>query len=329
MPGSTNQRMKLLYLMKILLEKTDEQNPMSVAEIITALNAYDIQAERKSIYSDIELLRQFGLDIVTQRSKKTGYFIAQRQFELPELKLLVDAVQSSRFITKKKSDELIKKLSSLTSNEQAKLLRRQVYVANRAKALNETIYYSIDQIHYAISEHKKIVFKYFDYDVNKNQVFRKQGKLYTVTPVALCWSDDKYYLITYSEKFESFTHYRVDRMSSVNALDEPGDKFDKSSFNIADYAKRVFGMFDGEVVRAKLSFHNSLVNVVLDHFGKDVRMISSGEGWFDISVDVSVSPVFLAWVFNFGDQALIKQPDSLIEKMKELIEKNRKHYFIS
>ena len=326
MPSSTNQKMKLLYLMKILLEKTDEQHPLTMAEIITELAAYDIQAERKSIYTDFELLRQFGLDIETKRSKSVGYYIAERQFELPELKLLVDAVQSSCFITKKKSEELIKKLSSLTSNEQAKMLRRQVYVADRAKSINETVYYSIDQIHYAVNEHKKITFKYSDYDVDKNQVFRKQGNLYKATPVTLCWNDDKYYLITYNGYYDNFTHYRVDRMSSVNALDEDGDKFNNNTFNMAEYVKRVFGMFDGETVWARLSFDISLINVVLDHFGKDVRMLNAGEGWFDILVDVSVSPVFLSWMFMFGDSAVIKEPDSLIIAMKELIEKSRNQY---
>ena len=312
--------------MKIMLEKTDEQHPLSIAEIIAELAAYDIQAERKSIYSDFELLRQFGIDITTQRSKTTGYFVANRQFELPELKLLVDAVQSSRFISKKKSEELIRKLSSLTSNEQSKMLRRQVYVADRAKTLNETVYYSIDQIHYAINERKKISFKYFDYDIDKKQVFRKQGKLYNATPITLCWNDDNYYLITYSGYHDRFTHYRVDRMSNVNALDEKSDEFDKKAFNISEYAKRVFGMFNGEVVRAKLSFDHSLVNVVLDHFGKNVQMINTGEGNFDILVDVSISPVFLAWMFMFGDSAVIKAPDALIVAMKELIHKNHKQY---
>ena len=226
MASSQNQRMKLLYLMRILMERTDEQNPMTIADMASALAAYGIKAERKSLYSDIDILRQFGMDIEILREKTFGYYIAQRQFELPELKLLVDAVQSSHFISKRKSEELIKKLSTLTSKEQAKLLRRQVYVADRAKTINETVYYSIDQIHYAINEDRKITFKYFDYDVNKKQVFRKQGKLYSATPVTLCWNKDKYYLITYSGYFDNFTHYRVDRMSNVNVLDEKGDKFD-------------------------------------------------------------------------------------------------------
>jgi predicted DNA-binding transcriptional regulator YafY len=315
--------------MKILLERTDSENPMTIADIVTALAAYDIKAERKSIYTDMELLRQYGMEIEMLRGKTVGYYIADRQFELPELKLLVDAVQSCRFITKKKSEELIKKLSSLTSSEQAKQLRRQVFVAERAKTLNETVYYSIDQIHYAINENKKITFKYFDYDVRKNQIYRKQGELYTATPVTLCWNDDKYYLITYNGKYDGLTHYRIDRMSSVNAIDEDGDKFDKSKFNIAEHAKRVFGMYEGEVVRARLAFANHLVNVILDHFGKDVHMFSSSEGWFEISVDVSVSPVFLAWIFTFGDCAEIKSPDCLIVAMKELIEKNRQNYLPS
>ena len=329
MSDFANQRMKLLYLMKILLDKTDEQNPMTVKKIISELASYGIQAERKSIYTDLELLRVYGLDVEAVRSKTTGYYIAERQFELPELKLLVDAVQSSRFITKKKSAELIRKLSSLTSSEQAKVLRRQVFVADRAKSINETVYYSIDQIHYAINENRKISFKYFDYDISKNRIYRKKGELYITTPVTLCRNDDNYYLITYKAKYGNLTHYRVDRMSDVNVKDEPGDAFDKSRFNVAQHAKRVFGMYEGEVVRARLSFANTLVNVVLDHFGKDVRMIAADDGWFDIYVDVSISPVFLAWMFMFGDNAKIKEPDVLVSSMEALLEKNHNNYRVT
>jgi predicted DNA-binding transcriptional regulator YafY len=299
---------------------------MTIADIISTLAAYDIKAERKSIYGDMELLRQFGIDIEIQRNKTVGYFVADRQFELPELKLLVDAVQSCRFITNKKSEELINKLSSLTSSQQAKQLHRQVFVADRAKTINETVYYSIDQIHYAINENKKIAFKYFDYDISKNRIYRKQGELYQATPVSLCWNDDNYYLIAYSTKYDGLTHYRVDRMSEVNVLDETGDKFDRSKFNIAEHAKRVFGMYEGEVVRARLSFYNSLVNVVLDHFGKEIILAPTVDGWFEITVDVSISPVFLAWIFQFGERAEIQAPDRLISAMKELICKNSERY---
>lgn len=215
MPMSPNQRAKLLHLMKIMLDKSDEQNPMTIVEIIAELDAYGIKAERKSIYTDFEILRQFGMNIEIQRDKTTRYYIAHRQFELPELKLLVDAVQSSRFITEKKSEELIAKLSSLTSAAQAKHLQRQVYVAGRAKALNETVYYSIDQIHAAVNECKMIAFRYFDYDTAKKRVYRRDGEIYKTTPVTLCWSDDSYYMIAYSAKHDGLTHYRVDRMSDV------------------------------------------------------------------------------------------------------------------
>jgi predicted DNA-binding transcriptional regulator YafY len=314
--------------MKILLEKTDEQNPMTIAEVIIALAAYDIKAERKSLYTDIEILRQFGIDIESQRDKTTRYYVANRQFELPELKLLVDAVQSSRFITEKKSQVLIQKLSSLTSQHHAKQLRRQVFVANRAKALNETVYYSIDNIHQAINEKKKIAFKYFDYNVNKKRIYRKQGELYQTSPVTLCWNDDKYYLIAYNAYYDCFTHYRVDRMDCVKILDETGDKFGKKKWNLSEHSKRVFGMFDeGEIVKARLSFDSCLVNAVIDQFGKDVHILPSSERWFDVIVDVSVSPVFLAWMFQFGAFAEIKAPESLIEAMREHLKENARHYF--
>ena len=292
--------------------------------MIAALAAYGVQAERKAIYSDLELLRQFGLDIEVHRGKSTGYYVASRQFELPELKLLVDAVQSSRFITHKKSERLIQKLSALTSAGQAKALKRQIFIMGRAKTMNEAVYYNIDQIHHAINEGKKIAFRYFDYSVTKDKVFRKQGKLYTATPVALCWNADQYYLVTYSGYHGSYTHYRVDRMSAVSAIAEAGDRH--GDFNIGEYAKRAFGMFNGEMVRARLSFELSLVNAVLDHFGTEIHMTVTEDGWFDVSVDVTVSPTFLGWIFAFGGSAVIQGPPTLVEAMKVHLEKCTEAY---
>ena len=328
MPSSPNQRLKLLYLMKILMEKTDEQNPMTIAEIKSALASYCVKAERKSLYADIELLCQFGIDIERQQRKTFGYYVAERQFELPELKLLVDAVQSSRFISEKKSTKLIQKLSLLTSSGQARQLHRQVFMNDRAKTVNEAVYYSIDRIHDAINQNKKIAFKYFDNGVDKKRIYRKQGGLYTASPVALCWNEDKYYLVAYNEKYDSFTHYRVDRMSGVEVLDAEKDAFDQSKWDIAKHTKRVFGMFDeGELVRARLCFDNCLVNQVLDQFGQDVLLIPAEDGWFEISVDVSISPVFLAWMFQFGEYAAILSPDSLIEAMQRMLEEHNRYYF--
>lgn len=325
MPSSPNQKMKLLYLMKILLERTDTDNILTMQEIIIALADYDIQAERKSLYTDMELLRQFGLSIESRKSKTVGYYIDARDFELPELKLLVDAVQSSRFITAKKSEELIKKLSSLASIHQSKQLKRQVYVADRPKTVNESIYYNIDAIHTAINDQKKISFRYFDYDISKSRVYRKKGTPYCQTPVALCWSDDNYYFICYSFKYDAFTHYRVDRMCDVTVCEEDADKFDRKRFNIAEHAKQTFGMFSGEIVRAILRFDQSLVNVILDRFGKDITLYRK-DSCFEISVDVSTSPVFLGWIFQFGSKAKIISPDTLQQAMKSMVEENREIY---
>ena len=322
MPTSPNQKMKLLYLMKIFLERTDEEHQMTVQEMLSALSEYNVAAERKSIYSDIESLKLYGLDIEKHQSKQFGYYLASRQFELPELKLLVDAVQSSRFITHKKSGELIKKLSSLASVHQSKQLSRQVVTASRPKAINESVYYNIDAIHAAINAGLKISFKYFDYSVNKTRVYRRDGEPYLQTPLALCWNDDKYYLICYSAKYDSFVHFRVDRMSNVSVCNEneKADIIDKKRFNVAEHIKSVFGMYGGKVVRAKLRFDKELINAVLDRFGAEVRLIPHGEQ-FEINVEVSESTVFLSWIIQFGDKAEIISPESLRESMRELLQK--------
>jgi len=320
MPRSSNQKLKPLYLAKILTERTDEDNPLKTQEILEALAAYDIPADRKSIYDDMDALRQYGLDIEHRRGNDGGYFIASRDFELPELKLLVDAVQSSQLITGKKSRELIKKLSKLTSITQSKQLNRQVYMSGRIKALNETVYYSIDAIHAAINERKKITFKYFDYNTSKKRVYRRSGEAYARTPIAMCWNEDKYYLITYNPKYDDpIASYRVDRMADVKVIDEKADDYDAKAFSITDYIKRTFGMFSGEIMTAQLAFDESLVSVVLDYFGADTRLIAADGNRFNIRVEVSASPVFLGWMFQFGSKAEILSPDSLREAMRGLI----------
>lgn len=271
MAKSSNQKLKLLYLLKMLEEKTDEENTMTINDMIVELERYGIKAERKSIYADLEALRHYGLDITSRKSKTTDYFVASRLFELPELKLLVDAVQCSKFVTHKKSNELIKKIESLASNKQAQSLHRQVYVTNRVKTINESIYYNVDRLHAAIAENRQVSFKYFDYDVKKEKVFRKNGDKYTVSPYGLSWDDENYYLITFSTKYNGFTHYRVDRMIDIDLLDELSNPLpEKEKFDVAEYTKKVFNMFGGEEVTAKIQFDNSLVNAVVDRFGKDI-----------------------------------------------------------
>jgi len=246
---------------------------MTAQSLVDALAAYDVPANRKSIYDDIEALKQFGLDIEHHRGKNGGYYVASRDFELPELKLLVDAVQSSRLITNAKSRELIKKISKLTSEAQAKQLKRQVFISGRAKNLNETVYYSIDAIHAAINAKKRICFRYFKLNPTKRRVYLQDGKPYYRTPVALCWNDDNYYLITYHPFFENpFASFRVDRMTDVIMLDEPAHKYDKKQFDVTDYIRRYFGMFTKKTEMARITFENHLVSVVIDHFGSDIPM---------------------------------------------------------
>ena len=320
MPRSSNQKLKPLYLAQILLERTDEKNVLTAQGLVDALSAYDIPANRKSIYDDIDALRRYGLDVTLRHGRDGGYFIASRDFELPELKLLVDAVQSSRLITGKKSRELIKKLSKLTSTDQAKQLNRQVYMNGRAKTLNEKVYYSIDAIHSAINDKKKISFKYFNYNINKKPVNRRGDKAYIRTPIAMCWNEDKYYLIAYNPKYDDpFANFRVDRMASVEVLSEDADSYDRKAFNVSNYIKQAFGMFSGEVVSSRLAFDNSLVSVVIDHFGTDTRLTDIGGGRFAIDADVLSSPVFLGWVFQFGVKAEILAPESLRAAMRSLI----------
>jgi len=320
MSKSTGQKLKILYLMKILLSQTDEAHALSVNELISKLADYGVTAERKTIYNDIEALRQYGLDVVMEKSKSYGYFIAGRDFELPELKLLADAVQSSKFITEKKSLELIKKLESLASIYDAGKLRRQVYIQNRVKSMNESIYYSVDTLYESIAENKKISFRYFDFNIQKKRVFRRGGSPYIVSPIALSWSEENYYLIANSADRFGYSHFRVDKMSNVYKLDENRD-IGTVDFNLADYSKRVFGMFGGEETAVNLRIHNQLIGAVIDRFGKDIILIANGDQHFTVTVRVVISPVFYGWLFQFGELCQVLSPQSLKDDLKIIAEK--------
>ena len=316
----SHQKLKLLYLMKILLEKTDEEHTLTVPEMISELAKLGISAERRSIYDDIEYLKLFGIDICTKKSKTTDYFVASRDFELPELKLLVDSVQSSKFITRKKSLELISKIEKLTSEANAKKLQRQVFVTNRVKTLNERIYYNVDKIHDAIAENKQITFKYFYRDVDKKQVYRKNGELYKESPVALTWDDENYYLIGYDSDAEQIRHYRVDKMLRIQMSKE--DREGREHFkklDMADYARKSFGMFRGEEQQVKLLVNNRMAGVIIDRFGKEVMMIPADADHFRVSVEVHVSPQFLSWIISLGDDVKIIGPEDVVERMREEI----------
>ena len=331
MAGSSNQKLKLLYLMKILMEQTDENHPLSVAELISELSKQGISAERKSIYNDLALLQEYGLDICKVHSKKHGYFLGSREFELPELRLLVDAVQSARFITPKKSKELIQKLERLTSINLSKNLHRQVYIEDRIKCTNEEIYYTIDKLHTAISTNMQVSFQYYEYDLNKNRWLRNGGMEYVVSPYAMTWFDDHYYLVGNLEKWNDLSHFRIDRMCNVNIMDRPRRNFEevsryKNSFNTADYSKKLYSMFPGDSERVKIRFAKHLVNAVLDRFGMDVSILPEDDNHFIVAAEIIPSEGFISWLFIFGNEAEVLAPLFLRNRIEEKIDSLRSIY---
>ena len=254
MPKSPNQKQKLLVLRELLLRHSDEEHPISIKQMIDELERHGIKAERKSLYDDMETLRAFGLDVLSRKGSSPGWFIGERDFELAELKLLVDAVQSSKFVTKKKSDALIRKLEGLASVHQAKALQRQVYVSGRVKTINESIYYNVDKLHAAVGERRSVRFRYFDYDSRKEKVFRREGRHYAVTPYGLVWDNENYYLVGADAEKGDVRHYRVDKMHGI----ELGDKMPGAGFDMARYAQKHFGMFSGVTADVKLRVRDAL-----------------------------------------------------------------------
>lgn len=318
---SSFQKLKILYVMEYLLRNSDENHPVSVAQLIAELDSHGISAERKSIYDDIESLREFGLDVIqTGTGKSNGYYVASREFELPELKLLVDSVQSSKFITYKKTMTLIKKIENLASVYEAQLLSRQVYVKNRIKTMNESIYYNVDEIHRGIAANRKIRFHYFEYTVQKERRFRKDGAWYVMSPYALSWDDENYYLVGFDSEAGIIKHFRVDKMTDIDTTDEMRDGQEiYAALDMGVYARKTFGMFTGEELSVQLRFENDLVGAVIDRLGRDVMLIPDGNLHFTVRTDVIVSPQFFAWVLGFGSKARILGPESVVEKMREHI----------
>lgn len=319
MARSSYQKLKPLYIMNYLLQNSDEEHPVTIKQIVEYLGAQGISAERKSIYDDIEALRFYGLDIIhVDAGRFQGYYVAQRNFELPELKLLVDSVQSSKFITHKKTMTLIRKIEKLASIHEAQLLQRQVYVKNRIKTMNESIYYNVDAIHDGISQNRKIQFKYFEYTVEKTRHYRKDGAFYVVSPYALTWDDENYYMVAFDSEAGIIKHYRVDKMTDISTLEEHRDGRDAfEALDMAVYARKVFGMFSGEDVTVRLRFENHLVGAVLDRLGQDVMIVRDGDDHFTVSAEVVVSPQFFAWVCGFGAAAQIIGPEHVVREMAD------------
>lgn len=318
MAKSANQKRKLPILARVLLERSDENAPVSTQELLEELGRYGISAERKSIYNDMEHLRELGLDVQSRKGKDGGWFIGQRDFELAELKLLVDAVQSSRFLTGRKSDALIRKLEGLASVHQAKQLQRQVYVDRRIKNMNESIFYNVDKLHSAIAGGRVITFRYFEYDMRKEKVFRREGSRYRVTPFGLIWDNENYYLAAWDELRKDLRHYRVDKMSDITVSGIAGTP--RGDWTPEGYASRHFGMFSGRDCRLRLRCAARLAGVVLDRFGRDVMLVPDGDDHFTVMLDVVASPTLWGWLFGLGDGVEVLSPQWAVEEFRTHLE---------
>lgn len=320
MPKSENQKQKLLYIAQYLMENTDENHAVSTPQLIEYLNSQGIKAERKSIYNDIDTLNDFGMDIIRSEEHRGGYMLASRPFELAEVKLLVDLVQSSKFITEKKSRELIGKLETLTSKYDAKAMQRQVEIVGRSKTQNETIYYNVDIIHTAIHKNVKIRFHYFDWDVNKKMQLRHDGAWYEVSPWKLTWDDENYYLIAWDGKTEDVRFYRVDKIVDITLTEQTRDG--KEAFEgmyLADLSKKTFGMFAGKEKTVRLRAEDSLTGVIIDTFGTEVALRKDGEQHFIARADVEVSSQFFGFLAGLGNRVEIISPDEVRTEYKEYL----------
>lgn len=321
MSRGTNQKLKLLYLVKIMQEKTDDNHWLTISDIQKELECYDIRAERKSLYDDFESLRKYGLDIIMEKmGVKCYYHIGSRELEVAELKLLVDAVQSSKFITEKKSNQLIKKLEKSTSKYEAKQLNRQVYVHGRVKTMNESIYYNVDKIHNAIGNNVQIKFQYYQWNVKKEMELKHNGSFYKISPWELMWDNENYYLVGYDSVAGYIKHFRVDKMIKISLTDKERDGkeiFDK--IDMVSYSNKRFGMYDGEERTVQLEFDNYLVGVVLDRFGKDARLYPVDDNHFRVRVDVAISRQFYGWIMGLGNGVRIVGPDEVVDGLKEEI----------
>ena len=315
-----NHKMALLYMMRELLLKTDEEHVLNATDLIRALENMDLEADRRTIYSNVEILQDFGIDVIKKENGQ-GYYIGSRDFELPELKLLVDSVQSSKFITEKKSRELIGKLMRLTNEQKARQLNRAVFIRNRMKTGNESVYYNVDALHEAMNLNRQIEFKYGEWNTGKKLVEKKGGKEYLVSPWALTWDDENYYLIAFDEAAGIIKHYRVDKMMKIGLTENARvgqEAF--QDFDLAAFSKKTFGMFGGPDADVVLRCRNELVGVIIDRFGTEISIVPEDGGYFHVHVTVAVSPQFYGWVTGIGAGIEISSPEEVRGGYREYLQ---------
>lgn len=315
MPKTENQKMKLLLLKDYLEQNTDPEHPASIHDLMGWLEENGVSAERKSVYRDIQLLLDYGCDIVATKGKSAGYHMGSGAFDLAELKLLADAVLASKFLTERKSSELLKKLGKLTSRHQAVELRRDLVVSGRVKSMNESVIYNVDALHEAIRAGSQISFRYFEWGLSKERIYRKGAR--TASPYALCWDNENYYLIAYTQE-HGITHFRVDKMSAIRQTGEPRVQTPETrELDLTRYGKQVFGMYNGELQTVRMRFENSLAGVVIDRFGKEIMLIPDGPEHFTCMAEVMVSPLFYGWIASFGPRVRLLSPEAVVQGFSE------------
>lgn len=324
MARGRNQKLKLLYLAKIMLTETDDQHRLTMPQLIERLSAYDIEAQRKSLYDDIDALNDFGIEILKEQvGNKMYYYAGNREFEIAELKFLVDMVQSSKFVTEKKSRQLIEKLTALASSYDGRLLKREVFVADRVKSMNETILYSVDSIHTAISNDRQISFHYFSWNIKGEPELKHDGKRYQVSPWTLIYDDANYYLEAFDAEQKKLKTYRVDKMKDITVVDQK--RKGTAVFQSKDktiYSQKLFGMYDGKEENVTLLCENVMSNVIVDRFGRNVVMRPVDAGHFEVKVEVAVSNIFLGRILGLGGVKIIA-PENVVKRMDELLKNYR------
>ena len=329
MSRGTNQKFKFVYLMKIMQEKTDDEHALTMPQIMDELEKYNVTAERKSIYADFQdMTEKFGIEIIKEQiGRETYYHVGTREFELAEVKLLIDAIQSSKFITKTKSRKLITKLRGFVSEYQARQLQRQVYITDRVKTMNESVYYNVDDIHLAIAQNKKIRFKYYKWDISKKLIPRHNGDWFVVSPWALTWDDENYYMVAFDDLDQQIKHYRVDKMMRIAIEEEVrGGKEEFKNFDMARYSKATFGMYQGKKTKVKIQFANSMCGVLIDRFGKNISFRPIDGEHSELNVDVNVSPQFFGWIFSLGKDVKVTGPQEVVDQMRQAADDFRGNY---
>lgn len=310
---------RTLVVLQYIWLYTDEQHPVSLADISKHLASFGLSADPRTLRKDIDQLVELGVDIVKDRKVQNLYHVATRYFDTPELKLLIDAVQSSRFITPKKSNALIEKLFTFASPYQNEVIQRELYVDKRSKAGNESIYLIVDRIQSVIADRKKITFQYFDYAPDKSKILRHNGQIYVVSPYALIWNNDTYYLIGYHDKRKLIAKFRVDRITGLEMFDEPAAKKPKG-FDVLEYFTQEFSMLDGTECKVELICDNELMDNIIDRFGEKVYTEIVDAGHFKVKTTVDLSTNFYGWIFASAGKIQIKSPAEAIDRFMKLVQ---------